>query len=643
MRFTLKQKVNTAIFAAFVLIAVIFTFVQVELQQKRLKTTMDRVETILKTLVERDKEPLANEIFESRVRAIRIRVGEMLKVKGILNISIYSNSGKLLISEGKHPSTTGLSDKDLKATMRGIQMQKELWYGESTISFLQGISVIEERIGFVRIHYSLADMEYEQFLFFVTIAGLLVSILFVMVMIINLILSKTIIRPITDLRDTMLKIEASGPGLQAPVTSRDEIGDLTGTFNSMSSELAESYSEIKTQREELRQTKNLLDNIINSMPSILVSVDTNEKIIEWNREAEKRAGIPISEARGRLFSEVLPDLAQETDNIRIAIESRTPQKDLKIEIKIEDKTCFMDVTVYPLIINGVEGAVIRVDDVTERVRIEEMIIQTEKMMSVGGLAAGMAHEINNPLSGILQGAQNVLRRTSPELEQNVQAARKCGTDLATVRTYLEERGIFQFLESIRQSGVRASRIVTNMLQFSRPGKSQKAPVSLPELIDRTVELAASDYDIKKRFDFKHIEIVREYDPDLPKVSCVETEISQVLLNLLKNAAESMAQSAKRKAPGPMRQAPRIILRARRDGAMARIEVEDNGPGMDEAVRKRILEPFFTTKDVGSGTGLGLSVSYFIITENHDGTMELMSSPGRGTKFIVRLPVERKTA
>jgi signal transduction histidine kinase len=175
-----------------------------------------------------------------------------------------------------------------------------------------------------------------------------------------------------------------------------------------------------------------------------------------------------------------------------------------------------------------------------------------------------------------------------------------------------------------------------MLQFSRPSESKKLTVSLPALIDSTVELASSDFDLKKKYDFKHIEIIREYDPGLPEVHCVETEIRQVLLNLVKNAAEAMGDQAK---PA---ENPRIVLRARRDGSMARLEVEDNGPGMAERVRKRVFEPFFTTKGQGSGTGLGLSVSYFIITSNHQGTMRVESVEGKGTNFIIELPIERDT-
>jgi PAS domain S-box-containing protein len=418
--------------------------------------------------------------------------------------------------------------------------------------------------------------------------------------------------------------------IMSPQPIFDNFGNYQGSFAVIT-----DITERRRAEEELQRLRNLLSSIINSMPSVLVGVDLGGKVTRWNKEAEKATGLSADEAQGRSLADVFPRLAGEMKKVRQVIKDRKPLKDARVPTRVNGEARFSDITLYPLMGIGVEGAVIRIDDVTERVRIEEIIIQTEKMMSVGGLAAGMAHEINNPLSAMLQSAQNVLRRTSCELEQNAQTARECGTDVETICMYLEKREIFRFLENIRASGVRASRIVANMLQFSRPSESEMVTVSLPALIDRTVELASSDYNLKKQYDFRHLEIVREYDPVLPEVLCKETEISQVLLNLLKNAAEALDRQRERADD------PRIILRARRDGAMVRLEVEDNGPGMAEMVRKRIFEPFFTTKKVGSGTGLGLSVSYFIITNNHHGTMRVESVEGKGTKFIIELPIERK--
>ena len=399
--------------------------------------------------------------------------------------------------------------------------------------------------------------------------------------------------------------------------------------------LTKDIAERKQAEDELRRLRNLLSNIVNSMPSVLVGVDLQGRVTQWNREAARATGIAAEQAQGRLLDEVFPKLQSEMEQVRKAIRTRQVQEDLKVPRRVDGETRFSDVIVYPLLANGVEGAVIRIDDVTERVHIEEMMMQTEKMMSVGALAAGMAHEINNPLGGILQGAQNIQRRFSTELAKNVQVARECGTSLDTIRAYLGKREIQGFIEGIRESGTRAARIVANMLQFSRRSEAQVVLADLPELVERALELAASDYDLKKKYDFRRIEIVREFEPDLPQVPVVVTEIEQVVLNLLKNAAQAMQeeQSDEKK--------PHIILRMKREGDWVRLVVEDNGPGMNEPTSKRAFEPFFTTKGIGVGTGLGLSVSYMIITNNHKGTMTLDSTPGKGTRFVIHLPLERK--
>jgi len=149
-------------------------------------------------------------------------------------------------------------------------------------------------------------------------------------------------------------------------------------------------------------------------------------------------------------------------------------------------------------------------------------------------------------------------------------------------------------------------------------------------LDQTLELAASDYNLKKKFDFKQIKIEREYDPELPRVRCKASEIQQVFFNILSNGAQAMFGHDKETQPG-------FRMRIFLERGHVCVEINDNGPGMKEEVKKRIFDPFFTTKEVGEGTGLGLAVSYFIVTENHKGHIEVESAPGKGTSFKVSLP------
>ncbi|WP_419660336.1 two component system sensor histidine kinase [Desulfosarcina variabilis str. Montpellier] len=272
-----------------------------------------------------------------------------------------------------------------------------------------------------------------------------------------------------------------------------------------------------------------------------------------------------------------------------------------------------------------------VQDITERKKMEEMMIQSEKMLSVGGLAAGMAHEVNNPLAGILQSALVLENRLLGDLPANQKAAQSAGIAMDAIRHYLELRRLPNLIGNIRESGIRAADIVKNMLSFARKSDRRVSSHDLSALLDQTLELVRTDYDMKTHYDVKQIHIRREYDPAVPVVPCEASKIQQVFMNILKNGAQAMAGSTDTSAP------PSFVLRVSDDGDWVRVEIEDNGPGMDESIRRRIFEPFFTTKPVGQGTGLGLSVSYFIIAEDHGGEMRVQAAEGGGTCFVIRLP------
>lgn len=387
-------------------------------------------------------------------------------------------------------------------------------------------------------------------------------------------------------------------------------------------------TERKNAEVEIQRLKNYLINIIDSMPSVLVGIDHEGSITLWNRQAEEATGIDPRDAVGKPAGALLSEFSPWIDSLRDDMaKGHRPVSLEKLLIVRDGDRRFYDLILYPLTANGIQGSVMRIEDVTERARIQELMVQTEKMMSIGGLAAGMAHEINNPLGIIAHAAQNIERRLLADLSANERTAGEVGLSLERIRTYLDKRGIPEFIRDIRDAADRAARIIENMLRFSRKSDASREPVDLAELLERAVELAASDYD------FRSIEIVREFAPDMPPVPVVVVEIEQVVLNLLKNAAQAMGAT-------PSERQPRITLRLRREKQYALLEVADNGPGMENDVMRRVFEPFFTTKDVGVGTGLGLSVSYAIVTQNHKGLMGVESAPGHGTRFSVRLPLNQ---
>ena len=384
---------------------------------------------------------------------------------------------------------------------------------------------------------------------------------------------------------------------------------------------------------ELSQAKHYIENVIDSMPSVLMGVDIQGRITQWNLKAERETGVLAEDALGQEFFRFFPHLGQLSDKIKTAIQDSKVIEETKIQRVVKGKSVFENVTIFPLKEISARGVVIRIDDITEKRQIEEMMVQSEKMLSVGGLAAGMAHEINNPLAGMMQNAQLVLNRLSRNLPENEKIAEEAGTTMEAIKYYMEKRKISVQLEHINEAGKQAAKIVQNMLSFVKKAEGERTFANLSRLMDRTLELAQNDYDLKKREDFKKIRIIRTEGEDFPLVRCEPGKIQQVFFNIIKNGTEAMHESKENSLDQPQ-----FDIRFFVEDRMAVIEIRDNGPGIAEDMRKRIFEPFFTTKSPDKGSGLGLSVAFFIIVEDHKGELSVESSPGSGANFIIRLPL-----
>ena len=481
-------------------------------------------------------------------------------------------------------------------------------------------------------------------------------------------IKRLITRPIHELEELSRQVtREENYALRAGRGNRDEIGSLAEAFNTMLSRIEAREQQLKRARddsqaaydqaqglaEETRHTnrklelevqvrskiekkltgfQNYLNSIIDSMPSALIALDEQLYVTQWNQEASALSGTRLDEALNQPIYLAFQPLKPYLPQIKATVEQHTVERIERVTWIKDDEPKHYALTFYPLMGGAGRGVVIRIDDITQRLSLEEMMVQSEKMLSVGGLAAGMAHEINNPLGAILHNVQNIRRRLSSDLPKNLEFAEQAGIELEKINRYLEGREVPQLLDGIQQAGARAAKIVTHMLSFSRRSNRQMAPCDLPALIDQAVEIAGNDFDLAIGFDFKGQAIIRQFDPALGPVPGTANELEQVLLNLLKNAAQAIHQREDDREPG------RIILRTRLNPPWAEIQVEDNGIGMSESVRKRTFEPFFTTKEIGQGTGLGLSVSYFIITNNHKGQMEVQSTLGQGTCFTLRLPL-----
>ena len=252
--------------------------------------------------------------------------------------------------------------------------------------------------------------------------------------------------------------------------------------------------------------------------------------------------------------------------------------------------------------DAVEGTILLLENVTERVRLEEQLQISEKMASIGLLAAGVAHEVNTPLTGISSYTQMLLENA----------------DRADPRT--------QILEKIERQTFRAAKIVNGLLTLSRPGTqgSERAPVDLNAVINDVCSL------LEHQFEVGRIKLRRELAPEPVMVLGTEHQLQQVFLNLFLNARDAMPRGGWLS----------VTTRAEGDAMIA--EVSDTGQGIPPEQLSRIYDPFFTTKAIGRGTGLGLSISYGIVRE-HDGAIRCDSVIGQGTRFTLVLPArDRKS-
>ena len=390
-------------------------------------------------------------------------------------------------------------------------------------------------------------------------------------------------------------------------------------------------TDLKAREKEIQDLRNYLKSIIDSMPSAIIGVDSHGFVTQYNVEAETIMSGSSTNASNMHWKEILSKLSVDLSAIDSAINNKKPYRAENVKVLANDELQYLDITVYPLISDLEGGAVIRIDKVTERVKLSELLIQTEKMMSVGGLAAGMAHEINNPLAAIIQSVQVLEKRLKADSLAIQNIAAETGVSGEQIHSRLEKQKIYAMIKAIKESGFRAAKIVSNMLSFSKKSEYDANVYNIADLMDKTIDLATNDYNLITDFDFKKISIHREYTEPIPEFLCEASQIQQVFLNILKNGAHAMMETADIRKP-------QFILRIKPDKESVIIEIEDNGPGMNDDVKRRVFEPFFTTKSGNVGTGLGLSVSYFIITENHKGLISVDSTPGKGTIFTIKLPM-----
>jgi len=260
-------------------------------------------------------------------------------------------------------------------------------------------------------------------------------------------------------------------------------------------------------------------------------------------------------------------------------------------------------------------------------KTQAQLIQSEKMASLGELTAGIAHEIQNPLNFV-----NNFSEVSTEITDEIidALAQNNGEEAKNLSGLLKEN-----LQKISYHGRRADSIVKNMLQHSRKSTGRKEPTDINGLVDEYLRLSYHGLRAKDK-SFNAI-LETHFDKTVNQVDLVPEDIGRVLLNLFNNAFYSIAKKKSQNEPG---YEPMVIVRTERKNEHVTVYVKDNGVGMSEKTLEKIYQPFFTTKPAGEGTGLGLSLSYDIITKAHNGHLKVETKEGEGAEFIIELPISQ---
>jgi PAS domain S-box-containing protein len=426
--------------------------------------------------------------------------------------------------------------------------------------------------------------------------------------------SRSLTRPLLMMaRQASAWTEGQG-GNRLTVTTEDETGTLGHAFN-------EVLDRLDVTLESLRKTQNYLKNIFNSLSSVLVSVDEHGMVQEWNVAAERFSGLSALEASGKRIwdlSQVFQGLAPP---LHLAIVTREPQflrRDLK---RGQDRLSF-DLCVYPLVWNGVSGAVIRMDDITETLKKDRQLQQAQKMETVGTLTEGIAHNFNNLLTGIA-GSVSLL-----------------SLELGDPTPLDRERAQVQ-LAMIQESTRRAAEIVRRLMGLSREGGGDFAPLDLATLVREVVKTSRMVLD-------PTVEIEAAALPVAAMVAGDRSQLEQCLLNLVINASHAMTIMRPRGEHtggtiritlGAMTDVKELVAshpEALRNDYWL-LQVLDSGVGIPPENLSKIFDPFFTTKDQDKGTGLGLAMVYASIRQHH-GFVHVYSEVGRGTTFRIYLPV-----
>jgi PAS domain S-box-containing protein len=386
---------------------------------------------------------------------------------------------------------------------------------------------------------------------------------------------------------------------ESPLTSEDvSLLSTLAAHASTAIEATRLLREVRLQAAELGRLQSRQERILESSGVGLLLADGDGRILAWNRALETMYGLPREEVLGKRIGEVFPlhlvrRIERQLGAGSPAEEGRLYRQTL-VNRRGERRVIHLSISAAGPAGQGDGARVVTFDDVTDRLQLEEQVSRQERLASLGMLAAGVAHEINTPLTGISSFTQMLLEETGPGDPRHA------------------------LLAKIEDQTRRVSAIANSLLNLARPERGAFEDLSLNEAVAEVLHWFTPEVQPRR------IRVLSRLDPGLPALRGHKGKLQQVLLNLLRNAADAVPEGGRIEVSTALREG-RVVL-----------EVLDDGIGIREEDLPRVFDPFFTTKGRGKGTGLGLAISYGIVRE-HDGDMQVESAPGEWTRFRVELP------
>ncbi len=515
---------------------------------------------------------------------------EMLKTEGVVIAEIYDT---------EYFKVTSVEKKDVKKS-------DNIYYKQNVIYGKYG-----NIIGYAKVGLSL-DNTYERIqkvalVLILVLAASLIATAYTITFLIRQIVN----RPLNNLLESVNIVAMGDLSHRMNIMAQDEIGKLSLNFNDMT--------------ERLRSSQNLINNIFESMPSVLISIDKNGLVTQWNNGAEKFTGI----SRIDILDKNLWASSNHFNEYRSQIESVLISGSHEQLYRIRFSTfpdAIKNLSVYPLSGSEITGAVIRIDDITDLEIKDAQLIQMQKMEVIGSMTGGIAHDFNNILGGII-GTVSVLKYSISKGKQ------------------LSEEEILNKVNIIESTANRAANVVKQLMSLSRKNDYNPVAVDINESIGNVIVLCRNSFD-------KSIEIIYNPYSNPVLIEADPTQIEQLLLNICINAEHAMTimRGEKEQYGGKLSVDIKVIDVDKhfinqhpdaKESVYTQIIISDSGIGMDQKTVARIFDPFFTTKDKTKGTGLGLSMVYNIV-HSHNGFIDVFSEPDVGTSFNLFFPLSGKS-